>query len=50
MKILCGCYIIPDLTPILESKISGCGFESRGHYSHTWSKLHDLLKAKYGEK
>ena len=39
-----------DLTPILESKISGCGFESRGHYSHTWSKLHDLLKAKYGEK
>ncbi len=39
-----------DLTPILESKISCCGFESRGHYSHTWSKLHDLLKAKYGEK
>ena len=39
-----------DLTPILESKISGCGFESRGHYSHTWSKLHDLLKAKYGKK
>ncbi|WP_314988446.1 hypothetical protein [uncultured Campylobacter sp.] len=39
-----------DLTPILESKISGCGFESRGHYSHTWSKLHDLLKAKYDKK
>ena len=39
-----------DLTPILESKINCCGFESRGHYSHTWSKLHDLLKAKYGEK
>ena len=36
-----------DLTPILESKISGCGFESRGHYSHTWSKLHDLLRAKF---
>ena len=39
-----------DLTPILESKISCCGFESRGHYSHTWSKLHDLLKAKYDKK
>lgn len=36
-----------DLAPILESKIRGCGFESRGHYSHTWSKIQDLLKAKF---
>lgn len=36
-----------DLTPILESKISGCGFESRGHYSHTWSELDALLRAKF---
>lgn len=36
-----------DLTPILESKISRCGFESRGHYSHTWSKIQDLLKVKF---
>ena len=36
-----------DLTPILESKISCCGFESRGHYSHTWSKIQDLLKVKF---
>jgi len=36
-----------DLTPILESKISGCGFESRGHYSHTWSELDALLRPKF---
>lgn len=36
-----------DLTPILEGEIRCCGFESRGHYSHTWSKLHDLLRAKF---
>lgn len=36
-----------DLTPILDSKISRCGFESRGHYSHTWSKIQDLLRAKF---
>jgi len=36
-----------DLTPILESKIRGCGFESRGHYSHTWSELSALLRAKF---
>ena len=36
-----------DLAPILESKIRGCGFESRGHYSHTWSELSALLRAKF---
>ena len=36
-----------ELAPILESKISGCGFESRGHYSHTWSELSALLRAKF---
>lgn len=39
-----------DLTPILDSKISCCGFESRGHYSHTWSKIQDLLRAKFSSK
>lgn len=39
-----------DLTPILESKIRGCGFESRGHYSHTWSKIQDLLRTKFSSK
>lgn len=36
-----------DLTPILEGEIRCCGFESRGHYSHTWSKIQDLLRAKF---
>ena len=27
--------------------IKGCGFESRGHYSHTWSELGALLRAKF---
>ena len=36
-----------DLTPILEGEIRCCGFESRGHYSHTWSKIQDLLKVKF---
>lgn len=41
-------YVVDgDLTPILEGEIRCCGFESRGHYSHTWSKLHDLLRAKF---
>ena len=39
-----------DLTPILEGEISRCGFESRGHYSHTWSKIQDLLRAKFSSK
>ena len=36
-----------DLTPILESEIRCCGFESRGHYSHTWSELDALLRPKF---
>ena len=36
-----------DLTPILEGEIRCCGFESRGHYSHTWSELDALLRAKF---
>ena len=36
-----------DLTPILEGEIRCCGFESRGHYSHTWNKIQDLLKVKF---
>ena len=36
-----------DLTPILEGEIRCCGFESRGHYSHTWSELGALLRAKF---
>ena len=36
-----------DLTPILEGEIRCCGFESRGHYSHTWSELDALLRPKF---
>ena len=36
-----------DLAPILEGEIRCCGFESRGHYSHTWSELDALLRPKF---